>query len=126
MKFCEKYGIINDAAEVANPKLLHAKTGAAFARELFGIEDDIYGAIRWHTTGKPDMTLLEKIIYLADFVEPTRDFPGVVELRELCFEDIDAAMAKGLEMSLEFIRSGGAEPYKDSVEACEWYAALVD
>ena len=84
------------------------------------------GAIRWHTTGKPDMTLLEKIIYLADFVEPTRDFPGVEELRELCFEDIDAAMAKGLEMSLEFIRSGGAEPYKDSVEACEWYAALVD
>ena len=55
-----------------------------------------------------------------------RDFPGVEELRELCFEDIDAAMAKGLEMSLEFIRSGGAEPYKDSVEACEWYAALVD
>lgn len=126
LKLCEKYGIINDAAEVANPKLLHAKTGAAFARELFGIEDDIYGAIRWHTTGKPDMTLLEKIIYLADFVEPTRDFPGVEELREVCFEDIDAAMAKGLEMSLEFIRSGGAEPYKDSVEACEWYAALVD
>ena len=126
LKLCEKYGIINDAAEVANPKLLHAKTGAAFARELFGIEDDIYGAIRWHTTGKPDMTLLEKIIYLADFVEPTRDFPGVEELRELCFEDIDAAMAKGLEMSLEFIRSSGAEPYKDSVEACEWYAALVD
>ena len=126
LKLCEKYGIINDAAEVANPKLLHAKTGAAFARELFGIEDDIYGAIRWHTTGKPDMTLLEKIIYLADFVEPTRDFPGVEELRELCFEDIDAAMAKGLEMCLEFIRSGGAEPYKDSVEACEWYAALVD
>ena len=126
LKLCEKYGIINDTAEVANPKLLHAKTGAAFARELFGIEDDIYGAIRWHTTGKPDMTLLEKIIYLADFVEPTRDFPGVEELRELCFEDIDAAMAKGLEMSLEFIRSGGAEPYKDSVEACEWYAALVD
>lgn len=126
LKLCEKYGIINDAAEVANPKLLHAKTGAAFARELFGIEDDIYGAIRWHTTGKPDMTLLEKIIYLADFVEPTRKFPGVEELRELCFEDIDVAMAKGLEMSLEFIRSGGAEPYKDSVEACEWYAALVD
>ena len=126
LKLCEKYGIINDAAEVANPKLLHAKTGAAFARELFGIEDDIYGAIRWHTTGKPDMTLLEKIIYLADFVEPTRNFPGVEELRELCFEDIDAAMAKGLEMSLEFIRSSGAEPYKDSVEACEWYAALVD
>ena len=126
LKLCEKYGIINDAAEVANPKLLHAKTGAALARDLFGIEDDIYGAIRWHTTGKPDMTLLEKIIYLADYVEPNRSFPGLEELRELCFEDIDAAMAKGLEMSLAFIRAEGAEPYKDSVEACEWYAALIN
>lgn len=124
LKLCEKYGIINDIAEIENPKLLHAKTGAALARELFGIDDDIYNAIRWHTTGKPDMTLLEKIIYLADYVEPTRSFPGLEELRALCFEDLDTAMAKGLEMSLAFIRADGAEPYKDSVEAYEWYKAM--
>lgn len=119
---CEKYGIINDNSELACPKLLHAKTGAALARELFGVSERVYEAMRWHTTGKPDMNLLEKIIYLADYIEPTRDFPGVDELRALCDENIDAAMALGLEMSLEDIRSYGEEPYKDTVEACEWYS----
>ena len=74
---CGKYDIINDNLELKSPKLLHAKTGAALARDLFGVSDRVYEAIRWHTTGKPDMTLLEKIIYLADYIEPTRDFPGV-------------------------------------------------
>lgn len=118
---CRKYGIINDNAEERNVKLLHAKTGAAVARARFGISDEVYNAIRWHTTGKPDMTLLEKIIYMADYIEPNRDFPGVEELRKLAFEDLDKAMALGLEMSLEDIRSSGQEPYKDTVEAFEWY-----
>lgn len=120
---CDKYGIMLDNAERENPQLLHARTGAEMARELFGIPDDIYEAIRWHTTGKPDMTTMEKIIYLADYTEPTRDFDGVEELRELCFENLDEAMALGLEMSLEEIRSRGAEPFRDTVEACEWYVA---
>ena len=119
---CGKYDIINDNLELKSPKLLHAKTGAALARDLFGVSDRVYEAIRWHTTGKPDMTMLEKIIYLADYIEPTRDFPGVEKLRELCYEDIDEAMALGLSMSLEDIRSYGEEPYKVTVEACEWYS----
>ena len=122
MILCGKYDIINDNLELKSPKLLHAKTGAALARDLFGVSDRVYEAIRWHTTGKPDMTLLEKIIYLADYIEPTRDFPGVEKLRELCYEDIDEAMALGLSMSLEDIRSYGEEPYKDTVEACRWYS----
>ena len=123
---CRKYGIINDNAEERNFKLLHAKTGAAVARALFGISDEVYNAIRWHTTGKPDMTLLEKIIYMADYIEPNRDFPGVEELRKLAYEDLDKAMALGLEMSLEDIKSSGQEPYKDTVEAFEWYSQLVN
>lgn len=119
---CQKYGIICDKAELSAPKLLHAKTGAALARAEFGVSEEIYEAIRWHTTGKKDMTLLEKIIYLADYIEPNRDFEGLGELRELAYSDIDAAMALGLEMSLEDIRSRGDEPYKDTVEAYEWYA----
>lgn len=119
---CQKYGIICDKAELSAPKLLHAKTGAALARAEFGVSEEIYEAIRWHTTGKKDMTLLEKIIYLADYIEPNRDFEGLEELRELAYSDIDAAMALGLEMSLEDIRSRGDEPYKDTVEAYEWYA----
>ncbi len=121
----EKYGIINDTYETANVKLLHAKTGAALARDLFNISDRVYSAIRWHTTGKPDMTLLEKIIYMADYIEPNRDFPGVDKLRKLAYEDLDAAMALGLKMSLEDIRSYGAEPYEVTVSAYEWYKAKL-
>ena len=120
---CEKYGIILDNYEAENPALLHARTGAALAKDLFGISDEIYEAIRWHTTGKPDMTRLEQIIYLADFTEPTRDFEGVDVLRELSFENLDDAMALGLSMSLGEIRARGAEPFGDTLEAYLWYTS---
>ena len=121
----EKYGIINDTYETTNVKLLHAKTGAALARDLFNISDRVYSAIRWHTTGKPDMTLLGKISYMADYIEPNRDFAGVDKLRKLAYEDLDAAMVLGLKMSLEDIRSYGAEPYEVTVSAYEWYKAKL-
>ena len=123
---CRKYGIINDTAEEENVKLLHAKTGAAIAKDLFNISGEVYDAIRWHTTGKPDMTLLEKIIYMADYIEPNRDFEGVEKLRKLAYEDLDKAMALGLEMSLEDIRSYGQEPYYATAEAYEWYAKYTN
>lgn len=123
---CDKYGIINDIVEEHNVKLLHAKTGAAMAKELFNISNEVYEAIRWHTTGKTDMTLLEKIIYMADYIEPNRDFEGVERLRELAYENLDAAMALGLKMSLEDIRSYGQEPYIASIEAYEWYKPYED
>ena len=122
MKLCEKYGIMLSIAERETPALLHALTGAELARELFGVSDAVYGAIRWHTTGRPDMSLLEKILYLADYVEPTRDFDGVKKLRKLCFEDLDRAMALGLRMSLEEIRARGAVPFRDTVDACAYYS----
>ena len=118
---CDKYGIILDNAQRENPKLLHAITGAALAKDLFGVSEEISQAIRWHTTGKPDMSTLEKIIYLADYIEPTRDFEGVEQLRELAHEDLDKALALGLEMSLEELRRQNVEPHKDTVEACLWY-----
>ena len=121
LHLCEKYGMICDDAEKDTPSLLHAKTGAALARDLFGAPDAVFEAIRWHTTGKPDMTLLEKIIYLADYIEPTRDFPGVDRLRALAYEDIDRAMLLGLEMSLVEIRARGKEPYIDTQFASEWF-----
>jgi nicotinate-nucleotide adenylyltransferase len=101
-------------------KLLHSKTGAAFSRDLFGVCDKVYEGIRWHTTAKPDMTLFEKIIYLADYIEPNRDFEGVDELRALAYEDIDKAMILGLEMSLEDLKQRGAEPHRNSAGALEW------
>ena len=114
---------MNDNIELANLKLLHAKTGAAMSRELFGVPEQIASAIRWHTTGREDMTLLEQVLYLADYIEPTRDFPGVEELRALAYENLSAAMILGLEMSLEELRAKGVEPHPNTVAALNWFRA---
>ena len=114
---CEHYGIELDEMESWALKLLHSKTGAAIARDVFGVDDEIYGAIFYHTTGRAGMTLLEKVIYLADYIEPTRDFPGVDELRKACYEDLDRGLLLGLEMSIEEMRSMGNPVHPATVEA---------
>lgn len=121
LKLCREYGIMLENDEREKPSLLHARTGAALAKDRFGISDDIYEAIRWHTTGKPDMNTLEKILYLADYTEPTRDFDGVEELRELSFEDLDKAMALGLKMSIEDLQAHGKDVFHDTLDAYNWY-----
>ena len=126
LKLCEKYGILLEKAEKENPSLLHARTGAALARDRFGVSDEIVEAIRWHTTGKPDMNTLEKILYLADYTEPNRDFPGVEELRALCFEDLDKAMALGLQMSIDDLNERGKPIFHDTMDAYNWYKNLTE
>ncbi len=120
LHLCEEYGIITDVDEKANSKLLHAKTGAALARALFGVCDEVCSAIAWHTTGRAGMSLLEKLIYLADYIEPTRDFEGVETLRRLAYMDLDAALIRGLEMSLEDLEGRGAVPHANSLSALTW------
>ena len=107
LALCEKYGIMLDELEQKALKLLHSKTGAAIARDVFGVEDVVYDAILYHTTGKPDMTRLEKIIYLADYIEPTRDFPGVDELRKTVYEDMDKGLLMGLTMTIQEMEEMG-------------------
>lgn len=123
---CGEYGIIPDETEKKSTKLLHAKTGAAVARERFGASNEVYNAIRWHTTGRPDMSLLEKVIYMADYIEPTREFEGVEQLRRLAYEDLDRAMLLGFEMSLEEILQRGEAPHEATAAALEWYKNAVD
>ena len=98
---CEKYQVKLDDMERVAVKLLHSKTGAALAEHLFGEEQEICQAICWHTTGKAGMSLLEKILYIADYMEPTRDFEGVERLRKLAYQDLDAAVLLGTEMTIE-------------------------
>ena len=107
LALCEKYGIMLDELEQKALKLLHSKTGAAIARDVFGVEDAVYDAILYHTTGKPDMTRLEKIIYLADYIEPTRDFPGVDALRKTVYEDMDKGLLMGLTMTIQEMEEMG-------------------
>ena len=108
LALCAQYGIRLDELERKALKLLHSKTGAAVARDVFGVEDAVYDAILYHTTGKPDMTLLEKIIYLADYIEPTRDFPGVDVLRRTVYEDLDRGLLMGLTMTVEEMEEMGS------------------
>ena len=123
LNLCREYGIILHHAEDRFPPILHAITGAELAVRKFGVSGEVASAIRWHTTGKPDMTLLEKILYLADGIEPNRDYPGIEKLRTLAVTDIDAAMSMALAQSLAYIRERNEEPFAGTVEAADWYAA---
>ena len=120
LALCEQYGIELDELEQKALKLLHSKTGAAIARDVFGVDDDIYSAIWYHTTGHAHMTKLEKIIYLADYIEPSRDFPGVDTLRKVCYEDLDKGLLLGLEMTIEEMTAMGNPVHRATVEARDW------
>jgi nicotinate-nucleotide adenylyltransferase len=114
---CERYGIITDSVERRTEKLLHAKTGAYVAYHEFGASSDVFQAIYWHTTGKADMSMLEKILYIADYIEPTRNFTDLSELRSLAYEDLNAALIRGLEMSIQDMKERGVSPHPKSHEA---------
>ena len=120
LTLCREYGTILDEFGYKYPKTLHALTGSLVAERVFGESPAVVDAICHHTTGKADMNLLEKIIYVADYMEPCRNFPGVEKLRELAFSDIDAALKLGLEMTLEHLKNLGDEVSPASREALEF------
>lgn len=117
LALCEQYHITLDPLEQKALKLLHAKTGAEIARDVYGVDDEIYHAIWYHTTGRANMTLLEKIMYLADYMEPSRDFPGVDKLRKVCYEDLNRGLLLGLEMTVEEMTSMGNPVHHATIEA---------
>ena len=117
LRLCDKYDIIIDTFDRAHPKILHATTGSDAARRVFGENEAVCQAIRWHTSGKAEMSTLEKIIYVADYMEPNRDFPGVEEMRRLAETDLDAAMYMGLEMARDHLNRQGAQMCRHSVDA---------
>lgn len=117
---CEEYGIVVDDFYHQNDKPLHALTGSAVAARLFGERKAVSEAIRWHTTGKADMTLLEKIIYLADMIEPGRNFPGVAQLRKLSAENLDLAVLQALEQTVGFVSAKRGPLHPDSLRALRW------
>ena len=120
LALCEKYGTVLRDFEIENDKLLHSKSGAAVAGGVFGECPEVVSAIYWHTTGKPDMTLLEKIVYMADYMEPNRAFEGVQELRELAWTDLDRAMLRAFEISVEMLERRGRRVDEHSRKALEY------
>lgn len=120
LTLCREYGTMLDAFSTQNPKTLHALTGSLVAERIFGENPAVVSAIRSHTTGKANMNLLEKIIYVADYMEPNRSFPGVERLRELAFTDIDGALQLGLEMTLALLKEQNRMISPESREALDY------
>lgn len=101
-----------------SPQLLHGIVGAYIAKELFHINDeDILNAIKYHTTGRENMSTLEKIVYIADCIEPARSFKGVNELRELAYNDLDKALIKSFEDTILYIIARGSIIHIDTIKA---------
>ncbi len=120
LTLCDAYGNILSDFSRKYPKTLHALTGSLVAERIFGENENVVRAICHHTTGRADMTTLEKIIYVADYMEPNRDFPGVEQLRALAFTDLTAALKLGLHMTLEHLNRQGSEVSPESREALAW------
>lgn len=111
ISICEKHNLKMTEVERKNPSLLHAKVGSFMAKERYHVEDrDVLDAILNHTTGKPDMSMLEKIIFVADYIEPGRNrAKNLSEIRKLAFVDLDKALLKILEDTLEYLEESGEE-----------------
>ncbi len=123
LKIMKKDGIILSQAEKNNPKLWHAMSGAAFLKHELGVTDpDIVNAVRYHTTGRAGMSLLEKIIYTADFISPERNYPDVNVMRSLSFESLDKGDLYSLQFSLKKLSENQLVIHTDSVD---FYNELV-
>ncbi|MDO4300894.1 MAG: bis(5'-nucleosyl)-tetraphosphatase (symmetrical) YqeK [Clostridia bacterium] len=104
LELCDKYGLILDDILKSQPDLTHSFLGAKIAEKEYGINDnEILDAIAYHTTGRPDMSMLEKIIFIADYIEPNRDyFQGLDKVRELAYKDINKAVICSLENTINY------------------------
>ncbi len=124
---CRKNNMEINSVESRNPYLLHAKAGYCIAKNKFDIEDqDILNAILNHTTGRPGMSILEKIIYIADYIEPSRkQAPNLSEVRKLAFQNLDQALLKILTDILSYLESGGGEIDPLTKETYDYYADLL-
>ena len=120
LTLCDAYGKILSDFSKRYPKTLHALTGSLVAGRIFGENEAVVSAIEHHTTGKANMSLLEKIIYVADYMEPNRDFPGVDKLRHLAYTDLDGALKMGLEMTISMLKEQGREISPESQQAIDW------
>ncbi|MDR0325396.1 MAG: bis(5'-nucleosyl)-tetraphosphatase (symmetrical) YqeK [Oscillospiraceae bacterium] len=114
------YGILPSEWGETVPNVYHALTGAAFAGEL-GYDEELVSAVRWHATGRAGMTVLEKILFIADMADPFRAaYPGLADIRGLLYTDLDQALALGLRETLRFVRENGRPEDQFTGEALYW------
>ncbi|WP_418750111.1 bis(5'-nucleosyl)-tetraphosphatase (symmetrical) YqeK [Frisingicoccus sp.] len=127
IQICRDHGERISKMEYQNPFLLHGKAGACLARDKFGIDDaNILNAIRYHTTGRPGMTLVEKIVFVADYIEPNRKkADNLTELRRMAFENLDETVLRILEQTLDYLIRTGKEIDRHTVVTRDYYKKLL-
>ncbi len=119
---CQQYGIVLNETEQQNGALIHAKLGAYLAQHEFGVDnEEILRAITYHTTGAPNMTVLEKILYIADYIEPNRRLPEVERLRVLAFQDLDQTMLQLLELTIQHLQTSKQLMDASTLATYEYY-----
>ena len=128
IEMCRKQKLDVTRFELDHPVLLHAKLGEYLSKKKYNVTDEaVLSAIRWHTTGKPAMTDLEKIIYIADFIEPNRDkAPNLTGLRKAAFEDLDNCMYLILRDSVEYLSSKPDAMDETTLKAYDYYRGLME
>ena len=126
ISICKKNGIPINAAEQKNPFLLHAKVGSFLAREKYGVNDKaILDAITYHTTGRPNMSTLDKIIYIADYIEPgRRQASGLPEVRQLAFISLDDCLFRILKDTLDYLHASKMEIDMSTQQTYDYYKSL--
>lgn len=127
LKECIKYKINITSYEKECKSVLHSKLGAYYSKAVYKIEDDeIINAIKYHTTGRSDMTLLEKIIYVSDYIEPSRNqAPNLEYIRKLSFNDLDRAVYEILKDTLEYLKENNQVIDTSSNDTFEFYKSLL-
>lgn len=120
LALCRQYGVELDELEHRAVKLLHSKTGACIAKYVYGQPQEVYDAIFWHTTAKENMTTLEKILYVADYMEPNRDFEGVERMRQLAYEDLDRCLLLGVETTIQEMKDRRLPVHEKTLMARDW------
>ncbi len=123
IELCRHNGVELTNEELASPAVIHAKYGSYLARHEFGIKDeDILNAIRFHTTGRPAMSALEKLIFAADYIEPLRDKASNLDrVRRLAFTELDECVYDILKSTVEYLNEKRAVVVSDTLRAYEWY-----
>lgn len=127
VEMCERLGVVLDEETKNQLSLVHADLGAKLCQTEFGITDpEIISAVKYHTLGKPGMTLVEKIVFLSDAIEPTRtDHVGLTELRELAEIDLDEAVVYSANLTIDFVQGKGCSLHSQTYKTRDYYENLV-
>ncbi len=122
LRLSKEHGLQLSDEDIKADGCIHGFLAAKLCKDKFGINDEVYNAIYYHTCGKPNMNALEKIIYISDFIEPLRRFRDrVSDIRRLCFTNIDLAIVKSSEASLEFLKRNNKFIHSNTIKTLEYY-----